>query len=69
MPKKGISRSRANFTDDWGNPRLTPCPHWHQGTDIFANFGTPAIATESGVVNARGNDPVEQLTLVLGRDP
>jgi hypothetical protein len=48
---------RANFTDDWGNPRLTPCPHWHQGTDIFAAFGTPVIATEPGVVNARGNDP------------
>jgi murein DD-endopeptidase MepM/ murein hydrolase activator NlpD len=49
---------KANFTDDWGNPRLTPCPHWHQGTDIFANFGTPVIATENGVVNARGYDAV-----------
>ena len=40
----------AHYRDDWGEPRSTPCPHLHQGNDIFANAGTPVVAPESGVL-------------------
>jgi murein DD-endopeptidase MepM/ murein hydrolase activator NlpD len=60
---------KATFTDDWGNPRYSPCPHWHQGTDIFAAFGTPIVASGPGVVIARGRHPVGGLSVwVTGDD-
>lgn len=43
----------ANFSHDWGLPRWTPTPHLHQGTDIFAAFGTPIVTSESGTVIAK----------------
>ena len=59
----------ATFTDDWGNPRSTPCPHWHQGTDIFADFGTPIVASGPGRVIARGRHAVGGLSVwVTGDD-
>jgi murein DD-endopeptidase MepM/ murein hydrolase activator NlpD len=39
-----------HYRDDWGDARVTPCPHLHQGNDIFAPAGTPAIAPENGVL-------------------
>ncbi|HKN50044.1 MAG TPA: M23 family metallopeptidase, partial [Actinomycetota bacterium] len=48
----------ASYRDDWGEPRTTPCPHLHQGNDIFANFGTPFIASEAGVVARYGFESV-----------
>jgi murein DD-endopeptidase MepM/ murein hydrolase activator NlpD len=48
----------ASYRDDWGEPRTTPCPHLHQGNDIFANFGTPFIAPEGGVVARYGFESV-----------
>lgn len=44
----------ANFRDDWGEYRSTPCPHLHQGNDIFADFGTPFVAPEPGTVQRFG---------------
>ena len=41
---------RANYTDDWLNPRFTPTFHLHQGTDIFAARGTPVRSPSEGVV-------------------
>ena len=44
--------SEVEFIDSWGYPRMTgtPSAHWHQGTDIFATYGTPLIASENGTV-------------------
>jgi hypothetical protein len=41
----------ANFTDDFGDPRSTPYPHPHQGTDIFAECGMPVRSPADGVFN------------------
>jgi len=48
----------AAYRDDWGDPRSTPCPHLHQGNDIFASFGTPFVAPEAGVVARSGFESV-----------
>ena len=48
----------ASYRDDWGEPRSTPCPHLHQGNDIFANFGTAFVAPEAGVVERYGFESV-----------
>jgi len=45
---------KANFTHDWGFPRYTPTPHLHEGTDIFAAFGTPIVTSEPGRVIKQG---------------
>ncbi|MSW99945.1 MAG: peptidoglycan DD-metalloendopeptidase family protein [Actinobacteria bacterium] len=44
--------SEVEFIDSWGYPRMTgtPSAHWHQGTDIFADYGTPLIASENGTI-------------------
>lgn len=43
-------RGEATFVDDWWFPRWTPDFHVHEGTDIFAEFGTPITAPFDGVV-------------------
>lgn len=45
---------RSNFSHDWGFPRWTPAPHLHEGTDIFADFGTPIVTSEAGRVIKKG---------------
>lgn len=45
---------KANFSHDWGFPRYTPVPHLHQGTDVFADFGTPIVSSEAGKVIQKG---------------
>ena len=40
----------ASFTDDFGDPRLTPVFHTHQGNDIFAAFDTPVRAPADGTL-------------------
>lgn len=42
----------STYSDDWMFPRYTPIPHFHEGTDIFADFGTPVVASGPGVVVA-----------------
>lgn len=44
----------SNFTHDWGFPRWTPTPHLHEGTDLFADFGTPIVSSEGGRVIKKG---------------
>lgn len=48
--------SDAEFIDSWGYPRMvgTSSEHWHQGTDIFAPYGAPAVAAENGVIQRLG---------------
>lgn len=45
---------KANFSHDWGFPRYTPAPHLHEGTDVFAAFGTPIVSSEAGKVIQKG---------------
>jgi murein DD-endopeptidase MepM/ murein hydrolase activator NlpD len=40
----------ATFVDDWWYPRFFPTFHLHEGTDIFAPFGTPVRAPSDGVL-------------------
>jgi murein DD-endopeptidase MepM/ murein hydrolase activator NlpD len=47
----------AKYSDDFLTPRLTPVPHLHQGTDVFADFGTPVVASGPGRVTQRDNAP------------
>ncbi len=55
---------RASFTDDWWFPRFVPSVHLHEGTDIFAAYGTPARAPATGTLNQRFN-PVGGLTVYV----
>lgn len=43
-------------TDSFGAPRMTGTPdeHWHEGIDLFAERGTPLLATERGVIAKLG---------------
>ena len=40
----------AYFSDDFGDPRFTLEPHFHQGNDIFAAFDTPVRSPADGVL-------------------
>ncbi|MCW2960046.1 MAG: Peptidase, partial [Thermoleophilia bacterium] len=43
----------TNFSNDWGGPRAsTGIPH--QGTDVFADEGTPIVAAADGVLDRVG---------------
>ena len=46
---------RATFTDDWWFPRFVPVVHLHEGTDIFAAYGTPARAPADGTLEQSFN--------------
>lgn len=54
---------QAWFSHDFGYPRYVPYPHLHEGTDIFADFGTPIVTSGGGTVlgvgiNAIGGNSV-----------
>jgi hypothetical protein len=40
----------AYWSDDFGDPRTTPEPHFHQGNDIFTAFDTPVRSPVDGVL-------------------
>jgi murein DD-endopeptidase MepM/ murein hydrolase activator NlpD len=46
------------FSDDWMFPRYFPTPHLHEGNDIFADPGTPVLASGPGVLAAINTTPV-----------
>lgn len=59
----------ATYSDDWWNPRYTPVFHLHEGLDIFADFGTPIISPDKGVVTRVTQGPVGGLGVwVRGSD-
>ena len=48
--------AEVEFIDSWGYPRMTgtASAHWHQGTDVFATYGSPLVASEKGVIARLG---------------
>ncbi|MCP5030011.1 MAG: peptidoglycan DD-metalloendopeptidase family protein [Actinomycetia bacterium] len=55
------------FIDSWGFPRMigTEDEHWHEGVDIFAEYGTPLVATERGVVSKINDNRLGGLSVWL----
>ncbi len=51
-----IAGEYGTLIDSYGFPRMpgTDDAHWHEGIDIFADRGTPLVATERGVVTRIG---------------
>ncbi|MFN0091386.1 MAG: M23 family metallopeptidase, partial [Acidimicrobiales bacterium] len=43
-----------DFIDSWGFPRSDD--RWHQGADIFADYGAPLVAVEDGLAQVGRND-------------
>ena len=59
---------QASFIDDWGFPRYFPVPHLHEGTDIFADFGTPIVASGPGTVAGVADTAVGGLAVWVSAD-
>ncbi|MCA1839772.1 MAG: M23 family metallopeptidase [Actinomycetota bacterium] len=59
---------QAFFSDDFGFPRYVPVPHLHEGTDIFADFGTPIVASGPGVVAGMADSSVGGLAIWVAAD-
>jgi murein DD-endopeptidase MepM/ murein hydrolase activator NlpD len=57
----------ANFVDDWWYPRFFPTFHLHEGTDVFAAYGTPVRAPADGVLR-QSNGPVGGLATYVTTD-
>lgn len=55
--------AEADFIDSWGFPRSGG--RWHQGTDVFADYGAPLIAAENGVLDRVGSNGLGGLRLWL----
>lgn len=55
------------FGDSWGAPRMvgTKFQHSHEGTDVFAAFGSPLVAVEDGIVQKVGKDTLGGMKLWL----
>jgi murein DD-endopeptidase MepM/ murein hydrolase activator NlpD len=61
-------RGQADWEDDWHDPRFGPPFHLHQGTDIFAERGTPVIAPEAGTVRFEDGGLGGRAAYVTGAD-
>jgi murein DD-endopeptidase MepM/ murein hydrolase activator NlpD len=59
---------RASFVDDWWFPRYYPTFHLHQGTDIFAAWGTPVRAPFDGVLKQTNGDVGGMASYVTAAD-
>jgi murein DD-endopeptidase MepM/ murein hydrolase activator NlpD len=57
----------VNYIDSFGFPRMTGTQyeHWHEGTDIFADAGTPLVACERGVITRMGSNVLGGITVWL----
>lgn len=61
-----VAAQRA-FGDSWGAPRMvgTKFEHHHEGTDVFAAYGSPLVAVEDGIVQRVGRDTLGGMKLWL----
>ncbi len=44
----------ATWSDDFHDPRYNPTPHYHQGYDIWSDYGTPVRSPARGEVELTG---------------
>jgi murein DD-endopeptidase MepM/ murein hydrolase activator NlpD len=51
----------AAWSNDWHAYRPCPYPHLHEGLDMFANRGTPAVAAANGVLDEKGESSMSGL--------
>lgn len=59
---------QALFSDDFGFPRTVPVAHSHEGNDIFADFGTPIVASSAGAVAGMADTLVGGLSVWVAAD-
>ena len=55
----------AAWSNDWHAYRPCPYPHLHEGLDMFANRGTPAVAVANGVLDEKGVSSMSGLYVEL----
>lgn len=58
----------SSYSDDFMFPRYTPLPHLHEGNDIFADFGTPIVASGPGVIAAMANTSIGGIAMWVAGD-
>lgn len=56
---------KHRFTDTWGAPRAG---HTHQGTDVFADLGTPCVAVVAGNVMTKEGGSAGKSVWLTGKD-
>ena len=56
------------YHNDFGAPRYVPYFHLHEGVDLFATAGTPAIACVDGVVSKLANGSIGGISFWLDGD-
>jgi len=58
----------ATYSHDFGFPRYVPFPHLHEGTDIFADFGTPIVASSPGAIAGIGDQTIGGNSIWISSD-